>query len=244
MAGRAPRLVDRAPADKLALLFARLESSSQRLLPAQKVGLQLAGTLLAGSGATVVSSAQWAACASSGGGAIAAAAASAAVRGKGAGKPYVVKPSMFDPFAPAALAQVLLIGAAIPFNAQLDAATRRYNEDPQYDEKGQRLNPFQLIDMEKMKIDCAYNCAKSMTNKLVLKAVHLALWNYLDGEAGQNQIAKIIKDLASSAVSTTAPALWSADSPAFCLAVSLKLCLPPTHRSARLCARPTTAVAT
>jgi hypothetical protein len=211
MVGGWGRLVDRAPADKLALVFARLES--QRV-PVEKVGLQLAGTLLVGAGATV-SSAQWASCASSGGAAIAAAAASAAVRGEGVGKPYVVKPSMLDPFAPTALAQVLLIGAAIPFNAQLDAATRRYNQAQQeggevgvtHNEKGERLTPFQLIDTEKMKVDCAYNCGKSMTNKLVLKAVHLALWNYLDGEAGQNQIAKIIKDLAASAVSSTIPAL-------------------------------------
>ena len=81
-----------------------------------------------------------------------------------------------------ALAQVLLVGAAIPFNAQLDAATKRFSQGQRkaggevgvtHNENGEPLTPFNLIDMNKMKVECAYNCAKSMTNKLLLKAVHV-----------------------------------------------------------------------
>ena len=200
------RLVDRFPT----LLWSR---RSQAQSGTEKVGLQLAGSLLAGGAATAVSSSPRASCSA----AIAVAAAAAAAAAE-TGKAYVVKPSMLDPFAPTSLAQVVLIGAAIPFNAQLDGATKRFQAADTaggelgvtHDEHGKRLTPFNLIDLEKMKVECAYNCGKSMTNKLLLKAAHLALWHYLDGEGGQHQIAKIIKDVAASAVSSppSPQSLW------------------------------------
>lgn len=142
-----------------------------------------------------------------------------------------MKPSMTDPFAPTSIAQVLLIGAALPFNMQLDGAMKRFQKASAeggkvgvtHDEEGKPLTPFSLIDTEKMKFECAFNCAKSMTNKLVLKAVHLALWDLLDGDNGQNQIAKIIKDIAASAVSCCVlrertPCLWNLTSLLRCCA--------------------------
>ena len=97
-----------------------------------------------------------------------------------------------------------------------------------------------------MKVECAYNCGKSMTNKLLLKAAHLGLWHYLDGEGGQHQIAKIIKDVAASAVSSplSPQSLWSSNPcPSDGGSVCLFACLL-AHRSAWLCAQPTVVAAT
>ena len=232
------RLVDRFPT----LLWSR-RSQAQR--GTEKVGLQLAGALLAGGTASAVSSSPWASCSA----AIAVAAAAAET-----GKAYVVKPSILNPFAPMSLAQVVLIGAAIPFNAQLESATKRFQAAQKaggelgvtHNEDGEGLTPFNLIDLEKMKVECAYNCGKSMTNKLLLKAAHLALWHYLDGEGGQHQIAKIIKDVAASAVSSplSPQSLWSSNPcPSDGGSVCLFACLL-AHRSARLCAQPTVVAAT
>jgi hypothetical protein len=240
------------PIDKLA----QLRSLLARRVEPPKVGLQIAGSLIA---ASTASSAQWASCASAG---AAAAAAGAAVA---AGKAYAVKPSLLDPFAPMVLAQVLLLGVALPFQLQLDAAMKRFEPAKRnggelgvtHDEDGKQLTPFHLIDTEKMKIECIYNCGKSLTNKMLLKAVHLALWNALDGEQGQHRIAKIIKDVAASAVrhlpappslsvSLCYPTLPARAPCLRGLTSRLLICVSAAaaFRSARLCVPPRAAAAT
>ena len=185
--------------DAAATILARLAARAKQRAP---VGLQIAAALGAGSCSATAARQGPAACSSAASAVVTAAASAAA--GK---KAYLVQPTIFDPFAAVPLGQVLLLGAAIPLQLQLDAAVKRFTEAQNaggvvgvtLDENGKTLTPFSLIDWEKMKVDSAFNCAKSLTNKTLHKAVQIALWHYLDGNEGQQVIAKLIKDVAASA---------------------------------------------
>ena len=182
------------------VVLARLAARARERAP---VGLQIAAALAAGASCSAAAARQGPAACSSAASAVAAAVASAAA-GK---KAYLVQPTMSDPFVPAQLGQVLLLAAAMPLSQQLDAAVKRFTAAQNaggvtgvtVDENGKGITPFSLIDWETLRESAAFNCAKSLTNKTLHKAAQIALWQYLDGDEGQQMIAKLIKDVAASA---------------------------------------------
>jgi hypothetical protein len=141
--------------------------------------------------------------------------------GAPAGKPYLTKPTLFDAFAPMPLAQTLALAALTPFAAQITLATRRGADARKaggvkgetHDSRGKKLTPLALVDWAKLREDAAFNCVKALTAKVLHSAAQLALWHCLDGEQGQRCIAKIVKNVAASAVSE----LHRANPPPVCM---------------------------
>jgi hypothetical protein len=108
------------------------------------------------------------------------------------------------------LATTLALGALQPFVAQMNAAMRRATyarsagrvKGETHDADGNRLTPFALIKWDTLRQDMFFNCVKKLATNVLLSASQLALWSCLDGEAGQRVVAKFIKNLGDSAVST------------------------------------------
>ena len=127
-----------------------------------------------------------------------------------AGKPYLARPGLADAFTPMLIAKTLACGALDPFVAQMNAAMRRATyarsagrvKGETHDADGNRLTPFALIKWDTLRQDMFFNCVKKMAMNVLFSASQLALWHCLDGEEGQRVVAKFIKNLGDSAVST------------------------------------------
>ncbi len=138
-----------------------------------------------------------------------AACAPAVVLSAPAGKPYLAKPSLADAFAPMQIATTLALGALQPFVAQMNAAMSLTDarsagrvKGETHDENGNRLTPFALIEWDKLRKEMFFSCVKKLATSVLFSASRLVLWHCLDGEEGQRIVAKFIKNLGDSAVST------------------------------------------